>query len=227
MYQFYMDDELLPVTPSKLKIKINGQNKTINLINGEEVNILNPAGLTDISFDAVFPWIEYPFAHYERRFRDPEHYLNLLEELKTSQRPFRFLVIRESPAGDSLFDTNLSVSLEDYTISEDAKEGLDIPVSITLKQYIHHGTKRITIRAPEVEQPEEAEAAEITVETDRETTSAPSVSTYTVKSGDCLWNIAKKLLGNGSRYTEIYDLNRDKISNPNRITPGMVLTIPE
>lgn len=223
MYQFYMDDELLPITPGKLKLKINGQNKTINLINGEEVNILNPAGLTDISFEAVFPWASYPFAQFEHRFRAPDHYLGLLEGLKTSKRPFRFIVIRESPAGDSLFDTNIAVSLEDYTVSEDVNEGMDILVSINLKQYLHYGTQRITIKEPETTA---SEVAEVTVETDRDTSSAPQVSTYTVQPGDCLWNIAKKYLGNGSRYTEIYNLNRDKISNPNKISIGQVLTMP-
>lgn len=48
----------------------------------------------------------------------------------------------------------------------------------------------------------------------------------TVKSGDCLWNIAKKQLGNGADYTKIYNLNKDKIKNPNLIYPGQVLTLP-
>lgn len=60
----------------------------------------------------------------------------------------------------------------------------------------------------------------------RETSQAPKQSTYTVKSGDCLWNIAKKYLGDGSRYNEIYNLNKDKIKNPNLIYAGQVLTLP-
>lgn len=224
MYQFYMDDELLPITPGKLKTKINGQNKTVNLINGEEINVLNPAGLTDISFDAVFPWTRYPFAQYAQRFHEPEYYLNLLEELKTSKHPFRFIVIRESPSGGSFFDTNMAVSLEDYSINEDAKEGMDVPVSINLKQYLHYGTQKVTIKEPAGTA--STDAAEVTVETERDTSSAPQTGTYEVRSGDCLWNIAKKLLGDGSRYTEIYNLNRDKISSPNRISVGQVLAMP-
>ncbi|MCC8136398.1 MAG: LysM peptidoglycan-binding domain-containing protein, partial [Ruminococcus sp.] len=51
--------------------------------------------------------------------------------------------------------------------------------------------------------------------------------TYTVKSGDCLWNIAKKYYGSGSKYTVIYNANKSVIgSNPNLIYPGQVLTIP-
>lgn len=224
MYQFYMDDELLPITPGKLKMKVNGQNKTINLINGEEVNILNPPGLTDISFDAVFPWTRYPFAQYRRRFRDPEYYLNLLEELKMQTHPFRFIVIRESPSGGSFFDTNMPVSLEDYSINEDAKEGMDVPVTINLKQYLHYGTQRVTIK--EAVSAASSDVAEVTMERERDASSAPQVSTYTVQPGDSLCNIAKRFLGDGSRYMEIYNLNRDKISNPNRISIGLMLAMP-
>ena len=39
-------------------------------------------------------------------------------------------------------------------------------------------------------------------------------------------NIAKKQLGNGADYTKIYNLNKDKIKNPNLIYPGQVLTLP-
>ncbi|NLK63906.1 MAG: LysM peptidoglycan-binding domain-containing protein [Tissierellia bacterium] len=50
--------------------------------------------------------------------------------------------------------------------------------------------------------------------------------TYIVVSGDCLWNIAKTYLGSGTRYMEIYNLNKDKISNPDLIYIGQILTLP-
>ena len=51
--------------------------------------------------------------------------------------------------------------------------------------------------------------------------------TYTVKSGDCLYNIAKKYYGDGSKYTKIYEANKKIIgSNSNLIKAGQVLTIP-
>jgi hypothetical protein len=50
---------------------------------------------------------------------------------------------------------------------------------------------------------------------------------YTVRSGDTLWGIAQKSLGDGNRWREIYDLNRDVIgADPNRIQAGMVLRLP-
>ena len=53
---------------------------------------------------------------------------------------------------------------------------------------------------------------------------AKAERTYTVVKGDSLWGIAQKLLGKGSRYTEIKTLNGLK---SNTITAGQVLTIPE
>lgn len=61
--------------------------------------------------------------------------------------------------------------------------------------------------------------------TPKATTTTPQ-RTYTVKRGDCLWNIAKQFYGNGAMYTKIYDANTNKIANPNLIYPGQVFVIP-
>lgn len=50
MYEFYMDGVRLPVTPSALTIKISNQNKTINLINEGQVNVLKTPGLPRSAF---------------------------------------------------------------------------------------------------------------------------------------------------------------------------------
>ncbi|WP_096201889.1 LysM peptidoglycan-binding domain-containing protein [Bacillus sp. FJAT-45350] len=50
--------------------------------------------------------------------------------------------------------------------------------------------------------------------------------THTVKSGDTLWRIAQDYYKDGSKYRDIFQANRDKIDNPDRIFPGQVLKIP-
>jgi len=51
--------------------------------------------------------------------------------------------------------------------------------------------------------------------------------TYTVQSGDTLSGIARKLLGNANAYLEIFNANKDQLSDPDKITPGQVLKIPQ
>jgi len=53
-----------------------------------------------------------------------------------------------------------------------------------------------------------------------------TVRTYIGVKGDCLWKIAEKFLGDGRRYIEIYNLNRDKIKNPDLIYVGQELILP-
>jgi LysM repeat protein len=55
---------------------------------------------------------------------------------------------------------------------------------------------------------------------------APTIS-YTVQSGDTLSGIAKKFLGNANDYMDIFNANRDQLSDPDKIKPGQVLKIPQ
>ena len=53
-----------------------------------------------------------------------------------------------------------------------------------------------------------------------------SARTYTVKSGDTLSKIAKEHLGDANDYMKIFNANKGILSDPDKIKPGQVLTIP-
>ncbi len=59
---------------------------------------------------------------------------------------------------------------------------------------------------------------------------APPLSTevqyYEIKSGDTLWAVAKKFYGNGSKYTQIFEANREVIKDPDKIFVGQKIRIP-
>jgi len=57
------------------------------------------------------------------------------------------------------------------------------------------------------------------------TTSASS-QTYTVKSGDTLSKIAKEHLGDANAYMDIFNANKDQLTDPDKIKPGQVLKMP-
>lgn len=205
-YTCYLGGVEMP-TPSKLTVKIKNKNQTQILLNEGEINFLRAAGLTEITVPFVFPMLTGN--------RSPSYYLGHLEELKASKKPTQFILVRRSPDGKSLFDTNIKVSIEDYSITEDAKNGLDVSVDVSLKQWRDYSTKVAVV-----------EKTSVSVKTERDASNAPSAKTYTVVAGDCLWAIARRFYGRGSDWTRIYDANKDKISNPNLIYPGQVFVIP-
>ena len=56
---------------------------------------------------------------------------------------------------------------------------------------------------------------------------APAAAkTYTVQAGDTLSKIAKDHLGNAGAYMKIFDLNKDQLSDPDKIKPGQILKMP-
>ena len=50
--------------------------------------------------------------------------------------------------------------------------------------------------------------------------------TYTVQAGDTLSAISKRFLGDANAYMDIFNINRDQLSDPDKIKPGQVLKIP-
>lgn len=55
---------------------------------------------------------------------------------------------------------------------------------------------------------------------------AAAAKTYTVKAGDTLGAIAKEHLGSAGAYTKIFELNKDVLTDPDKIKPGQVLRLP-
>jgi nucleoid-associated protein YgaU len=49
---------------------------------------------------------------------------------------------------------------------------------------------------------------------------------YTVAAGDSLSKIAKKVYGDPNKYHDIFDANKDQLSDPDKIKPGQNLRIP-
>lgn len=213
MYIVFLGGVPLPVTPSKIQIKTNNQNKTINLINEGEVNLLKSPGLREITFEAMIPQVKYPFAYYSLGFLNAPFFLQHFDKLKADKKPFQFIVIRILPRGIPTFTTNIKVGLEDYTVLEDAKNGQDLIVNIKLKEYKSFGTKIFDY---------DPETKTATVKIPRPTDNKPSIKTYIAKAGDTLWSIAKKYLGDGGKYLDLMRLNK---LNSNTLEPGQQIKV--
>ena len=225
MYEMYFGDIRLPVTPEKIQTKINNKNKTYSLLSSREMNILKDPGLTDISFDLLIPNSKYPFAVYPDGFKDAKYYLDMLENYKCNKITFRYILSRVIKNKDIMY-TSMLCSLEDYTITEDAKYWTDIMVSVKLKQYIPKTTKAVAL-------PAEMDASGVALQTTTQradtTGNSPiaagnTPNPYKVVEGDSLFNICKKYLGDGNRCWEVAKYNG--FSNPNIIAVGDSIYFP-
>ena len=62
------------------------------------------------------------------------------------------------------------------------------------------------------------------------TTPAPSpqqeLLSYTIKAGQTLSDVAGELLGTRGRWREVYEANKDKIPDPNRVKAGITVVFP-
>jgi hypothetical protein len=235
-YDFYLKDGsdvlTFPITPSELSIKVGSNNKKVTLINEGEINILKSPSLTEVSFDARFPMRQYPYA---RQFEPFETYWNKFKDLKENKKSFRFIVARTTPHGSRTWDTNLLMALETMTVKESADEGDDVIISFTLRQFKEYGVRTIKLSTQTEQKPDSTSTSTENRSDDNKTKTAQS---YTVRSGDCLWNIAKKFYNSGSKWTVIYNANKTVIentakkngkaysSNGHWIYPGTKLTIP-
>lgn len=234
-YRFFLDGVMLPIAPSKLQLSIENKNETMMLINDGEINLLNKPGLSTFEFEFLLPNVYYPFAIYEesissfkddfheknkKAFKGSSYYTHKIKQLKVSGKPFKFSISREFPNGIKIFDTLMYVSIEDYKIKEDSKNGFDVIVSIKLKEYKGYKTKIRKLA-------ENNGTTEVYLEETRETENSPmpdSAEKYTVVSGDTLWGISKKFYGDGSKYPLIADKNN--IIDPNKINTGQQIVIP-
>lgn len=57
-------------------------------------------------------------------------------------------------------------------------------------------------------------------------TTSDNTAIYVVESGDTLIRIARKILGDGERWREVFELNQDKLKSADHVEVGMKLKVP-
>lgn len=234
-YHFFVGALELPYAPSELSITIGGNNKTVELINGKELNILKDPKLTEIEFDIELPrGRQYPFAN---ELVSSKTYTDYFEKLMLNKSVTQLVITRPNPflrsrtgIGGTVQDfesTVLNVSLESYKIKESAENGYDVAVSLKFKEYPSYGTAKKLIVKNNTKKKVKTVTKTVTQQ-----------KKYTVKKGDCLWKIARKYYGTGTKWKTIYNANKSLIEKTARkygkksssngwwIYPGTKLTIP-
>lgn len=199
-----------PVLPESFSVKNGSKNDSINIAGLGEITIMQGRPALQFSFSSFFPATRFPGLQVSSITKP----LTLIEKINTwkqGDKPVHFIA---TACGVDIYAT-----VESFNYEEVGGDPGTYQYSITLKEY-----REITVRQVKIDTPKQT--ATVKKEEPRvDNTVQPK--TYTVKKGDCLWNIAKKYYGNGAQYTKIYNANKGVIGgNPNLIYPGQVLTIP-
>ncbi len=115
-----------------------------------------------------------------------------------------------------VLDLGMKVGIKDGFVNE---EGGKLKIGGVAKTQMEKDLLWDKIKEVAGENPQDLEA-DIKVE------NTDYYGVYTVKSGDTLGKISRKFLGKSSRYMEIFNMNTDKLSNPDLIKVGQELKIP-
>ncbi len=210
MYMIYIDGVLFPVAPDKITTELESDNKMYTLIDGSRVSQPGGKGLKKISFDLLLPMSPYPFANYENGFCRGEYYIDHLSLAASKNQPVTLDVYRTYNGGADVYLTSVKVLVEKVTVTEDAENGADMIASVVLREYRHVES----IIARERTNTYQAREDDYTIP-----------DTYTVKAGDSLWSISKKVFGDGSKYIYLAEING--IKKPYTIYKGQVLKLKE
>lgn len=202
----------IPVLPAKLNVSSPGKNERVTVLELGEVLLLRKKGLRILSWESFFPVSKAPYT--VGQIRDPVSIVQAIQKARDQKSPVRFLI-----TGTDL-DCNFRMGIDSFEYEERSGELGDLYYTIKLYEWKDISPKRIVL-------PEKKEEPAKTQEPERPGKPEQTSKTYTVKPGDCLWNIAKAIYGKGSDYTKIYNANKGVIgSNPNLIYAGQVFTIP-
>lgn len=199
------DKFMLPVNPESFAFTEKHNNTSVNVNSIGEVNLLGKRDLKTGTISSHFPKRDRNYANNSGR-QAPYTYINKLLSWKSSGKPIQLII-----TGTKI---NFQVTIETLKYGEQDGTG-DVYYDLTLKEYRAVEIKKTKLKETKKKKSKPKRPA-----------AKKKTKTYTVKSGDCLWNIAKRFYGNGAQYTKIYNANRGKIKNPNLIYPGQVLTIP-
>ncbi|GIP54413.1 LysM peptidoglycan-binding domain-containing protein [Paenibacillus vini] len=219
------EEILLPVLPEKIEFSEAGNSKTYEISGLGEINFIKNKKLTEISFEGLLPASWFPGASVPRdnTWLPPSHYLITIREWRRRKLPVKLVV------NLSAMEISQHVSIEKFTWSESGGAVGDIQYQISFKEYKFYSAKKVQVSEPKKQQAEgtgnNTPANAASNAPPRPDTRIPP-KTYTLVAGDSLWKVAKRFLGDGSKYKQIQSLNGIKDSELKKLPVGKVIKLP-
>ena len=194
------DDFRFPVNPEEVLIRREKQYETASILSLGEIDLIQGERVKEISFSSFFPKEYDPMYCRFTDIPEPQTAMNRLTAFLMNRQPIRLIIT------GTIITTLAYVPMHDSTLKGGERD--DIYFDITFRTYrgIKVGKAHKTTDRPDTK---------------------PVPKVYTVKPGDTLTAIAKRELGNSSKWRDIYNVNTQVIGrDPNLIRPGQKLVMP-
>jgi len=208
-----------PSLPERITVNRSAKYKTHDLLNGNTSKLPKGKECVEVSWDGIFFGAARKKQSYIRKWTGPKACEKTLRRWLNKGTPLKLLV-----TGTNI---NIDVTISKLTTNSEGAFG-DLAYSIEFTQY----------NALKIKTMKELKKKKKKSSTNSRPSTQKNGGTYTVISGDSLWKIAQSKLGNGSRWSEIYSLNKKSIedtakkkgykssNNGSLIFPGQKLTLP-
>lgn len=213
---FFRDEEAkvtmrIPMNPEEVSTSRELETEEFSVLKLGKIVAPADAGLMEIKFESQFPAKASRLTETNNDFKGPDYYKDKFESWMKSGKSVRFIC-----SNGITKDLSILVLITNLDIKEVAGEEGDFIFSFSLLEYKPYSMKILENNPSIVYKPPRPANPP-----------TPPYNTYTIVSGDCLWNIAKRFLGDGARWPEIYNINRPPLGgNPNLIYPGQRIKIP-
>lgn len=181
----------IPWLPEKIEVDMGELRAAeYDILDQGPVDVPNGSNLGEITFQSTFPGTARKGLPFLRGIlKKPDVYIKQMDQWKEKGTELRIIV-----TGTRI---NHPVYLVKFAYSYAGGYG-DVEYTLTVKT--RREIKITTVKA----------AAK---KNQTKSSSASTTTSYTIKKGDTLWGIAVKHLGKGSRWKEIYNLNKTIIEN--------------
>jgi len=195
------EDFIFPVNPEEVLIRREKQYETATILTLGEIDLIQGEKVKEIAFSSFFPKQYDPGYCRYAAIPDPQVAMNRLTALLMKKQPIRLIIT------DTIINTLAYISAHDSTF-KGGEQG-DVYFDITFRTY--RPIKVGKVGSTKASRPD----------------TKPVPKVYMVKTGDTLTAIAKRELGNSSKWRDIYDNNKAVIGrNPDLIKPGQKLVMP-
>ena len=211
----------LPVNPETFEVSSVMSTETYDILGLGQIVIPTGMEVREFNFETELPYQAYPYVEASKKFWNVDRYETFFNSVRKKKVPVGF--VYDNGVSEEI---STKVLIVEFNSTENAGEEGDKQYSFKLLEYVDYGPK-IVSKSKSNSSSSKRKKTTITTKKTTTKTNTKKPKMYVVQEGDCLWNLAKKFYGSGTKYTKIYNANRSIIKNPSLIYPGMKLKIPD